>query len=219
VTASGTTSIEAVLLDFGGVFTTSPFEALRSLADDRQIDFDEAMSVMFGPYDRDTDHPWHCLERGELDLESCREAVRVAAEEAGFELDLFAVLERMGSGGGVRPDVVERVAAIRAGGRVTALVTNNAAEFRVLWRSLVPLDDLFDAVVDSSEVGIRKPDPRIFLHTLDQLGNVDAANSVFLDDYEGNVIAARRLGMHGIVVDPDHVPAFDELDLLLDQQV
>ncbi len=59
---------------------------------------------------------------------------------------------------------------------------------------MVPLDELFDVVVDSSEVGVRKPDPRIFELALAELGDVDPARSVFLDDFLGNVEAARRLG-------------------------
>jgi epoxide hydrolase-like predicted phosphatase len=207
--------IEAVLLDFGGVFTTSPFEALRSLADDVGADFDEAMALVFGSYDTDGDHPWHQVERGELALEVARQSIIDAATAQGLDLDLYAVLQRMG-GGGVRDDVVERVRSIRSSGRVTALVTNNAAEFRDLWRPLLPLDDLFDVVVDSSEEGVRKPDPRIYHLTLERLGGVAPDRAVFLDDYRGNVEAARRVGIHGIVVEPDHQPAFAELAALLD---
>lgn len=207
-------TVDAVLLDFGGVFTTSPFEALRSVAEEIEADFDEAMALVFGPYDRDGDHPWHQVERGELALEVARQLVVEQASAAGYDLDLFLVLQRMG-GGGVRDDVVDHVRAIRSSGRSTALVTNNAAEFRDLWRPLLPLDELFDVVVDSSEVGVRKPDPAIFRLTLERLGGVDPTRAAFLDDYPGNVAAARRLGMHGIVVEPDHAPAFVELARLL----
>jgi epoxide hydrolase-like predicted phosphatase len=206
--------IDAVLLDFGGVFTTSPFEALRSVADDIDADFDEAMALVFGPYDSDGDHVWHQVERGELSLEEARQSVVAAALERGYDLDLYQILQRMG-GGGVRQDVVDHVRIIRASGRRTALVTNNAAEFRELWRPLIPLDELFDVVVDSSEEGVRKPDPAIFHRTLERLGGVAPDRAVFLDDYLGNVDAARQLGMYGIVVEPDHVPAFEELTVML----
>lgn len=206
-------AVDAVLLDFGGVFTTSPFEALRAMAEEIDADFDEAMALVFGPYDVDGDHPWHQVERGELALEVARQRVVEQASARGYDLDLFEILQRMG--GGVRDDVVEHVRAVRASGRSTALVTNNAAEFRDLWRPLLPLDELFDVVVDSSEVGVRKPDPAIFRLTLERLGGVDPARAVFLDDYPGNVAAARQLGTHGIVVEPDHAPAFAELARLL----
>ena len=79
--------------------------------------------------------------------------------------------------------------------------------------NLVPL---FEVVIDSSEVGIRKPDPRIYRLALERLGAIDPARSVFLDDYAGNVDAARRVGMLGIVVEADPAPALAELDRLLD---
>ena len=79
-------------------------------------------------------------------------------------------------------------------------MTNNLVEFRDSWRSLVPVDDLFDVVLDSSEIGIRKPDPRIFEQALLALGECPPDRAVFLDDYVGNVDAARALGLHAILV-------------------
>jgi epoxide hydrolase-like predicted phosphatase len=211
---SSSVRIDAVLLDFGGVFTDSPFEALRSVADEIQVDFDEAMTLVFGSYDVDGDHVWHQVERGEMALDDAQRSVQADAAGRGMDLDLYKVLSRM-AGSGVRDDVVDHVRRIRSSGRVTALVTNNAAEFRELWRPLVPLDELFDVVIDSSEEGMRKPDPRIFHLTLERLGGVSPERAVFLDDYAGNVAAARRLGLHGIVVASDYAPAFTELfDLL-----
>jgi putative hydrolase of the HAD superfamily len=122
----------------------------------------------------------------------------------------------MASDGGIRHSVVERAHRLRHDEGVrTALLTNNVAEFRDFWRPLLPLDDLFDVVIDSSEVGMRKPDPRIFALVLEHLGGVAADRTVFLDDYEGNVVAARALGWQGIVVDSDPGPALLELDRVL----
>ena len=112
--------------------------------------------------------------------------------------------------------MIDRTRQLRADGYRTALVTNNIVEFREFWRPMIPLDDLFDVVIDSSEVGVRKPDPRIFALALEQLGGIEASRSVFLDDYPGNVEAARRFGMHGIVVDTDPSGALAELDRLLE---
>jgi putative hydrolase of the HAD superfamily len=210
--------IEAVLLDFGGVFTLSPFVAAREASEELGMDTAEAMELVFGPYAEDTDHPWHRVERGELTLGEYRDAVRAGARSAGFELDPMEVLARIGrSGGGgvIREDVVEATRRARAAGKATALVTNNALELRDLWRPLLPLDELFDVVVDSSEEGVRKPSARIYELTLERLGGVAAAAAVFLDDAEGNVVAARALGMHAILVEPDHRPALAELDALL----
>lgn len=206
--------IQAVLLDFGGVFTMSPFEALRSMETELGHSFIDLLPVVFGDYDDDTDHPWHRVERGEIPFDEARLGVMEEARARGIEVDPFSVLERMGTGRGIRTDVVDHVRSLHEGGRATALVTNNVREFRDLWRPMVPLDELFDAVIDSSEVGIRKPDPRIYELALSEIGAV-AERAVFLDDYEGNVRAAERVGLRGIVVGADHRPAFDELDLLL----
>jgi epoxide hydrolase-like predicted phosphatase len=79
---------------------------------------------------------------------------------------------------------------------------------------MVPVDELFEVVVDSCKAGVRKPDPRIFHLALDALG-VTAERAAFLDDHPANVAVAESLGMHGIVVGADRVAAFDELEALL----
>jgi epoxide hydrolase-like predicted phosphatase len=118
-------------------------------------------------------------------------------------------------GGEDRSFVVETVRAVRARGVRTAIVTNNVREYGDAWRTLVPVAELFDVVVDSSEEGIRKPDPRIFLLTLERLGVADPTRVVFLDDFDGNLAAARALGMRTILVGADARPAMAELLALL----
>ena len=101
----------------------------------------------------------------------------------------------------VHDDVVAHVAGLRADGYRTALVTNNVREGSATWRAMIPVDDLFDVVVDSSAVGMRKPDPAIFTHTLDLLGGIAPDRAVFLDDVEGNLVGARLAGLHTILVE------------------
>jgi putative hydrolase of the HAD superfamily len=206
--------IEAVIFDFGGVYTPSPFEAVRAMGDVAGIDYDQAMLFVFGSYDRDTDHPWHRAERGELDLDSAREQIRDQARLQGLELDLYDMLTYM-SGAAVRDDMIERTRRLRAEGYRLAMITNNVVEFSEFWRAMLPLDELFEVVIDSSEVGMRKPDPRIFRLALDALGGVAPERSVFLDDYPGNIVAAEAVGMHAILVETDHTIAIDRLDALL----
>jgi len=76
-------------------------------------------------------------------------------------------------------------------------------------------DRLFDVVIDSSEVGMRKPDPRIFELALTELGGIDPTRSVFLDDYPGNITAAEALGMLGVLVEADYDDAIRRLDAIL----
>ena len=206
--------IEAVLYDFGGVFTHSPFAAVHEGSDELGLERDAVFAVLFGPYGEDTDHPWHRLERGEISLAEARTALSALAAERGLDGDPFTFLSRLGAEDDQRAAVVERARAVKARGMRTALVTNNVAEFGDGWRAMVPIDELFDVVIDSSQAGMRKPDPAMFRAALDALG-VSAAVSVFLDDFAGNVTAARALGMHAILVGADRVAAFDELELLL----
>ncbi len=176
---------------------------------------DGSVETVFGPYDDDTDHPWHRLERGEIPLMDAREAILALGESRGFEADLFRVLAALGRSAGPRREMIARARALRGAGLRTAIVTNNALELREAWRPLLPLDELFDAVVDSCEVGFRKPDPRIFQHALAVLGDIAPQRALFLDDYEGNLRAARALGIATVLVEADPTPALAILDELL----
>ena len=205
---------EAVLFDFGGVFTQSPFEAVRLHGDEIGADPELVLSVLFGDYDQDTDHPWHRVERGELPLADARAAINELAAARGLDFDPFGAFAKFGTGGHMADAMVERTRRLRADGIRTALVTNNVREFGDGWRSLVPVDELFEVVIDSSHAGVRKPDPRIFQLALDALG-VTAERSLFLDDFPGNVAAANAMGLRGILVGPDRLAAIAELDALL----
>jgi len=207
-------AIDAVLFDFGGVFTESPFLAAKEAGAELGLEAELAMELCFGPYAEDTDHPWHRLERGEVTLEDARAALVRLAAERGLDLDPLEMLVRLAREDRQREPVVARALAIKARGVRTACVTNNILEFGEGWRSLVPVDALFDAVVDSCHAGVRKPDPRIYRLALDAV-DVDAEAAVFLDDHPANVAAAEALGMRGIVVGRDRLEAFDRLEELL----
>ena len=210
-------TVRAVIFDFGGVFIDSPFTALVEAARSEGLDPDVLLEVVFGPYDQDTDHPWHRLERGEVDLTAARDGiVEIATARIGRPIEPFDLLAAL-AGGGVRDAFVDCCREQRAAGRRTGLLTNNAAEFEEFWRPILPLDELFDDVVDSSAVGLRKPDPRVYHLALDRLG-VTAAETVFVDDAPGNVVGARAVGMRAVLVGPrptDVPAALDELRSLL----
>ena len=209
-------AIDAVLFDYGGVFTVSPFAAVSDLGREMGVDPQTLVATIFGPYDADTDHPWHQLERGEISLAKACEAIIALGKERGLDADPLKFLSSMAnSGPGVHENVVACARGLRVEGYRTALVTNNAVEFREHWRKSLPLEELFHEVVDSCEEGVRKPDPRIFERTLERLGGVEPARTVFLDDYPGNVEAAERLGIRGVLVGADPAPALAELAGLL----
>jgi putative hydrolase of the HAD superfamily len=207
--------IEAVLWDFGGVFTASPFHAIRTWAPTVGLDGDVVLELLFGRYEDDGDHPWHRLERGEMAMVDTFAAIASAAEARGVALDIKALFGAMAHDPFDRSMVLELAHELRARGLRMAVVTNNAREFADAWKKLVPVDHLFDDVIDSSEVGVRKPNPRIYELALERLGVTDPARAVFLDDFEPNVVAARRLGLHGVHVAPDPAAAMAELAALV----
>jgi epoxide hydrolase-like predicted phosphatase len=207
---------DAVLWDYGGVFTPSPFAAAHAYARAQDADPEVMVQIVFGSYDTDSDHAWHRLERGELTFADALAVISADARAAGMRFDTGEMFSGMVVDDIDRTVVIEAVRAVRARGLRTAIVTNNIREYGDAWRTLVPVDELFDVVVDSSAEGIRKPDPRIFLLTLERLGVADPTRVVFLDDFDGNVAAADALGMHTILVGADPRPAMDELLALLD---
>ncbi len=206
--------LRAVLFDFGGVFTPSPFTTITDAAPELGLTPEAALELCFGNYEVDGDHPWHRLERGEITLADAREQLAALAREQEIEIDVLALFGRMGSVDNDRQKMVDGTRAIRERGLRTALVTNNVKEFGEGWRKMVPVDELFEFVIDSSHVGVRKPDPRIFQLALDRMG-VPAAESVFVDDHPGNIAAAEKLGMQTVLVGPDRPLALIELDRLL----
>ena len=203
---------DAVVFDFSGVVVSSAFDAMHAVLGE-QLDREAALELLVGPYDHDTDHPWHRVERGEIELVEW--VAHIDAEAARRELAVdWSAMRRSFAALTVHEVVVDRIRALRSDGYRTALLTNNVKEGSGAWRAMVPVDDLFDVVVDSSEVGMRKPDPRIYLHTLDLLGGIAPARAVFLDDHPGNVVGARGAGLAAIVVG-DPIDAILELDELL----
>ena len=208
-------SFEAVMWDFGGVFSASPFSAVEELARERKIDAASSNEAIFGAYDRDGDHPWHQLERGEIDFGTAREGIMAAARARGFEADPMELFAHMGRGGGMRGEVVEVAIRVKQAGLRTAIVTNNAKEFREHWTASVPLAEICHEVIDSSEIGIRKPDARIYEHALEKLGGVAPERSLFVDDYPANIAAAEALGIRGVLMQDDFAPALREIEGLL----
>ncbi|HQQ63703.1 MAG TPA: HAD family phosphatase [Pseudomonadales bacterium] len=207
--------VDVVLFDFGGVFTASPFGAVEGMARDLGIAVEPFAEAMFGAYHLDTDHPWHRLERGEISFDQAREDIIALGRESGLSVDPLDLLVRMAGSNLVHDNMVQALRDIKAAGYPTAIITNNVKEFRDGWRALIPVDELIDRVFDSSELGIRKPDPAIYRHALDKMGGIDPHRAVFLDDVPQNVQSAKDLGVRGIQVTDDPAQAIRELRALL----
>lgn len=211
--------VDTVIFDLGGVL----------MHNGRHSDFtkhfpphvaNEAQRIFVGEFGVDSDHPWHRLERGEISMADCRALQLEAFAAAGIEMPARPTPEPTADGGPAplmtfQPnlEMMDLAARLRASGVGIGILTNNAREFRELWRTLMPYEDLFDDIVDSHEVGLRKPNPAIYELALTRL-NGTAGRAAFLDDLPSNVAAATALGMYGVVVDIDATPAIAEVERL-----
>jgi putative hydrolase of the HAD superfamily len=186
--------VDALIFDWGGVLTVSVPEFVGAWLHAEAIDRDVYGRIMRDWLGRDAlpGNPVYRLETGELTVP---EFERLLAAElittSGAGIDENGLLKRMFGGATPDPAMVELVRKARAAGLHTALLSNS-------WGEGYPKDlllELFDTVVISGRIGLRKPDERIYHHTLEQVG-VPAARSVFFDDAPVNVEAAQAVGMH-----------------------
>jgi putative hydrolase of the HAD superfamily len=196
-----------VIFDLGGVVLGSPLHAIALFEREHGIPegFVNRVVVESGPTGA-----WARLERGELDLERFTPAFEADCERAGRRVAARPMMERISAASGPRPAMLRAVARIRRRGLKAAALTNNWSGEGDATRAL---RGHFDVFVESCTLGLRKPDPRIYEHTLAQLG-VEAPASVFLDDIGSNLKTARALGIATIkVTDPEQ--ALAELSGLL----
>jgi putative hydrolase of the HAD superfamily len=204
--------IRAVLFDFGGVILSSPFDAFAAYERDHGLP--DGFIRRLNATNPD-DNAWAKLERSEVDLDGFAELFEAEARAAGHEVDGRAVLALLG--GAVRPQMVE--ALRRCSERLrTGLLTNNFVSMAPEGEALPPdptgrreqiagIMELFDVIVESSRVGVRKPDPR-FYEMACELLDIEPHEAVFLDDLGINLKPARAMGMTTIkVLDPDEAIA------------
>ena len=188
--------IRAVISDFGGVLTTPLIESFLAYQRESGISLEDlgvAMAKLM--QEDDGRHPLFELEKGNIAEE---EFTRRLGAALGRELSSMRDVyfenlhpnERM----------IQYLRGLREDGIRLALLTNNVREWEPLWRAKLPdVDELFEVVVDSGFVGMRKPDPEIYELTLERLGDgLRAEECAFLDDIEVNCDAARALGMTAI---------------------
>ena len=193
--------IEAVLWDFGGVVTTSPFEAFRRYEQARGLPLDFIRSVNATNIHSNA---WARMERGEIGPEQFDVLFREESTALGHPVDGRDVLPLLS--GDVRPQVVAAIRQIRTRYRVACLTNNMSAghgpgmartEERA--QAIEEVMGLFEVVVESSKTGLRKPEPAFYLKACEMLG-IQPASAVFLDDLGVNLKPAAALGMRTIKV-------------------
>lgn len=194
--------VDAVIFDFAGVLSSSPGEAMAAQMEGFDVDPMTFVSIVMGPLHDDGDHPWHQLERGAITMDDYRSATATLWREAGFESfptlppgdELIARLRTI-------PEMIGAARAIREAGYRTAILTNNVREWGS-WRTRWDADDLVDVIVDSCQVGLRKPNRAIFELTVERLGTA-TERTLFLDDFAWNIAGADAAGLQTMhVTDP-----------------
>lgn len=204
--------IRALICDFGGVLTTPLHHGFEEYEQESGISPQQLGEAMGKAMAEHGDHPLFELERGEIAEE---EFGRRLGAHLGPEFDLGRLRDVYV--GHLEPNrrMIDYVAELRGRGLRTALCTNNVREWEPLWREKLPeLDELFEVVVDSAFVGMRKPEPEIYALTLERLGGIAAGECVFVDDLDPNCEAARELGMSAVRFG-DAEQAIAEIEALL----
>lgn len=199
--AGGTTGgrIEAVVSDFGGVLTTPLMNSFLALQDAHGIaaeDFGKAMSAAATA--GDGENPLYKLERGDVTEAQFLEALRDGlAPLLGHRPELHRFREIFFEALDPNEPMIELMRECKRGGRRMAMLTNNVQEWEPLWRTMLPVDEIFETVIDSGFVGYRKPERQIYEITLERLG-LPASACLFVDDLEVNCEAARELGFAAV---------------------
>jgi putative hydrolase of the HAD superfamily len=190
--------IEAVIWDFGGVLTTSPFEAFARFERERGLPLDIIRRTNAANH---LENAWAKFERAEIDAETFDRLFAEESASLGAEVRGKDVLPLLS--GDLRPEMVEALKRIKTRHR-TGCITNNlpanaigSASGRILY--IAEVMALFDHVIESAKIGLRKPDPRIYKMMIDALG-VDPKKCVYLDDLGVNLKPARDMGMTTIKV-------------------
>ena len=193
--------IEAVIWDFGGVLTSSPFEAFARFETERGLPADIIRRTNAANH---LENAWAKFERAEVDIDTFDELFATESLALGAQVRGRDVLPLLS--GDLQPEMVEALRRVKMRLK-TGCITNNlpanaigSASGRTLY--IAEVMALFDHVIESAKIGLRKPDPRIYRMMVDALG-VDPAKCVYLDDLGVNLKPAREMGMTTIkVVNP-----------------
>lgn len=190
--------IRAVIFDFGGVLSSPIAASFVHVQETVGIAPEALGAAMAAVTERDGRNPLFALECGEVtERDFMADLGAVLSEQLGrvvemqeFSAHYFRHLQ-------TNHEMLGLARSLLARGYRTAMLTNNVREWEPRWRAMLPVDELFELVVDSAFVGMRKPDPEIFLLTLERLG-LPADACLLIDDFAINCEGARALGMHAV---------------------
>jgi putative hydrolase of the HAD superfamily len=191
--------IEAVVSDFGGVLTTPLMASFLALQDAHGVGPEDFGKAMRGAEEAgDGENPLFKLERGDITEPEFLEVLRSGFEAAvGHRPELHRFREIFFEALQPNQPMIDLMAELKESGLRMAMLTNNVQEWEPLWRTMLPVDEIFELVVDSGFVGYRKPERQIYDITIERLG-LPASACLFVDDMEINCEAARELGFTAV---------------------
>jgi putative hydrolase of the HAD superfamily len=197
--------IRAVISDFGGVLTNPLWEAFAAWNENVGADPGVLGMALQRAAEERGEHPLYALEKGRLTEDEFTGIVQAQLpgdiQLEGFRDVYFSHLHP-------NEPMIELMRELRDRGLRMAMLTNNVREWEPLWRAKLPVDEIFEVVVDSAFVGMRKPEREIYELTLERLGDVRAEECVFVDDVDVNCAMAVELGMTAVqYVSPDQAVA------------
>lgn len=186
--------VRAIVSDFGGVLTTPLLPSFLALQDEIGVSPEHFGTALRTLTDERGENPLYEMERGEISEVEFLELLGRGLEPLlDHEPHLHRFRELFIGGLDANPEMIELMAELRDQGLRMAMLTNNVREWEELWRAKLPVDEIFETVVDSAFVGARKPEAQIYELTLERIG-MQAEQCVFIDDMLVNIEAARELG-------------------------
>lgn len=190
--------IEAIVSDFGGVLTTPLLQSFMAFQDETGISTETLGKAMQAATEANGDNPLFEMERGEITEAAFLELLTDHLEPLlGHRPAMHRFKEIYFEALDPNPPMIELMQELKAEGYAMAMLTNNVREWEPLWRSMLPVDEIFATVVDSGFVGCRKPEARIYELTLERVGH-PAGACLFVDDVLVNVEGARKAGLRAV---------------------
>jgi epoxide hydrolase-like predicted phosphatase len=190
--------VGAIISDFGGVLTTPLHGAFQAFQDTSGVPLAELGTAMAAIGARLGVNPLFELETGRLSEAEFLSQIGVQlSEQLGRAIDMGSFGERYFAHLEPNEPMIGYMRELRERGYKLAICTNNVREWEHRWRAMLPVEEIFDVVVDSAFVGTRKPEPRIYEMTLEALG-VEAGSALLIDDIEANCTGARAVGIHAV---------------------
>jgi len=190
--------IKAIVSDFGGVLTTPLLNSFAAIQDDVGISAESLGLAMHHGLDEGEEIPLFKLERGEISEDEFLERLSDGLEEIlGHRPHLHRFRHMFFDALDPNEEMIALMRELKASGLTMAMLTNNVREWEALWRSMLPVDEIFETIVDSAFVGCRKPEARIYELTLERIGMAPEA-CLFLDDLSTNCEGAEAVGMQAV---------------------